>query len=159
MGVAGQIMQYVFRPAERPLRIDHPILAEQRAQKSGESLFLHQWQAGPKEDKLALAVSAFQPVHELAAKYAAQYFDWKEEAVGRVNPAGMIRRQPSAGHNAVDVGVRLQRLPPGMQDAQEADLRAEVFGIGRDLQQRTGAGVEQEFEEDSLVLPDEGTSV
>jgi hypothetical protein len=55
----------------------------------------------------------------------------------------------------VDVGVRLQRLSPGMQDAQEAGLRAEAFGIGGNLQQRIGAGVEQEPKEDSLVLPDE----
>ena len=51
--------------------------------------------------------------------------------------------------------VRLQSLPPGMQDAQEADLRTEVFGIGRDLDQRCGTGFEQELEENSLVLPDE----
>jgi len=49
----------------------------------------------------------------------------------------------------------LQSLPPGMQDAQEADLRAEAFGIGRDLDQCCGAGVEKELEENSLVPPDE----
>ena len=42
-----------------------------------------------------------------------------------------------------------------MQDAQEADLRAEVFRIGGDFQQGFGAGVEQELEEHFLVLPDE----
>ena len=71
MGVASQIMKYVFRSAEWSLRVDHPILAEQRTQKRGESLLLHQGLAGPKEDKLVLPVSAFQPVHELAAEYAA----------------------------------------------------------------------------------------
>ena len=49
----------------------------------------------------------------------------------------------------------MQSLPPGMQDAQESDLRTEVLGIGRDLDQRCGAGFEQELEENSLVLPDE----
>jgi len=34
MSVASQIMQYVFRSAEWPLRIGHPILAEERTQKS-----------------------------------------------------------------------------------------------------------------------------
>src|SRR5215831_10116876 len=55
----------------------------------------------------------------------------------------------------MNVGMRLQSLPPGMQDAQESYLRAEVFGIGSDLDQGFGAGVEQELEENSLVLPDE----
>src|SRR6202158_955326 len=51
--------------------------------------------------------------------------------------------------------MRLQSLPPGMQDAQEAYLRAEVFRIGGDFQQCRSAGVEQELEEHFLVLPDE----
>jgi len=48
---------------------------------------------------------------------------------------------------------------PGMQDAQEADLRAEAFGIGCDLDQCCGAGVEQELEENSLFCQMSGTSV
>ena len=42
-----------------------------------------------------------------------------------------------------------------MQDAQEADLSAEVFRIVGDFQQCCSAGVEQELKENSLVLPDE----
>src|SRR5436853_428660 len=58
-------------------------------------------------------------------------------------------------HDAVNVWMRLQRLPPGMQHAQESDLRAKVFRIGGNFQQRCGAGLEQELEENLLVLPDE----
>src|SRR5271166_4908961 len=53
------------------------------------------------------------------------------------------------------MGMRLQSLPPSVQDAQETDLRAEVFRIGGDFQQRRSAGVEQELKEHFLVLPDE----
>ena len=155
-GCSGQIVQDVLRPAERLFRVDHPVFAEQRTQECGEGLVLHQRQAGPKEDKLVLPVSAFQPRHELSTKYAAQYPDWQEEAIGRANPLVVIRRESPAGHDAVNVGMRLQRLPPGMQDAQESDLRAEVFRIGGDFQQGRCAGVEQELEEHFLVLPDEG---
>ena len=76
--------------------------------------------------------------------------------IGRANPLVVIRRESPAGHDAVNVGMRLQRLPPGMQDAQESDLRAEVFRSGGDFQQGRCAGVEQELEEHFLVLPDEG---
>ena len=75
--------------------------------------------------------------------------------IGCTNPLPVIRRESSAGHDAVNVGMRLQRLPPGMQDAQESDLCAEVFRIGGDFQQCRCAGVEQELEEHFLVLPDE----
>jgi hypothetical protein len=40
-----------------------------------------------------------------------------------------------------------------MQDAQKADLGAEVFRIGGHLQQCFGAGLEQKLEENLLVLP------
>ena len=38
--------------------------------------------------------------------------------------------------------VLLELLVPGVQDAEEADLRAEVVGIARDLKQCFGAGPE-----------------
>src|ERR1035438_38959 len=71
VGVARQIMQHVFRSAEWSFRIDHPILAEERAQKSGECLLLIQRLVRPKESKLILTEGAFQPRHELSTKYAA----------------------------------------------------------------------------------------
>src|SRR5665213_3958286 len=49
MGVAGQIVQYVFGPAERFLRVDDPVLAEQRTQKCGERLLVSQRSAGSEE--------------------------------------------------------------------------------------------------------------
>ena len=54
----------------------------------------------------------------------------------------MIRREPAGRHDAVDVRMADQGLPPRVEDAQDADLRAEMARIGRDLAQRrrTGAG-------------------
>jgi hypothetical protein len=46
-----------------------------------------------------------------------------------------------------------------MQDAQEADLRAEALGIGRDLDQCCGAGVKQELEGTLWFCQMSGTSV
>src|SRR6266550_6240034 len=60
MGVAGQIVQYVFRPAERLLCIDHPFLAEQRTQESRERLLVSQGSAGSEEDEFVLAKGAPQ---------------------------------------------------------------------------------------------------
>jgi hypothetical protein len=41
-----------------------------------------------------------------------------------MNPIGVIRRQTAGGNDAVDVGMMLQLLVPGVQDAEEADLGA-----------------------------------
>ena len=48
--------------------------------------------------------------------------------------------------------VLLEFLVPGMQDAEESDLRAEALGIAGDLQQRLGAGLEQQGVDLAFVL-------
>jgi hypothetical protein len=42
-----------------------------------------------------------------------------------------------------------------VQDAQKTDLGSEMLGVGGDFEQRLGAGLEQEPEENLLVLPDQ----
>ena len=43
-------------------------------------------------------------------------------------------------------------LPPGVKHTEEADLGAEVLGIGGNLQQSRCAGAEQEIVQHFLVL-------
>lgn len=42
-----------------------------------------------------------------------------------------------------------------MQDAEKADGRTQVFRVGGDLKQSSGAGLEQESKENPFVLPDQ----
>ena len=42
--------------------------------------------------------------------------------------------------------------PPGMEDGEEADLGAEVAGVGGDRAQRLGDGPEEEAVDDGLVV-------
>jgi len=42
------------------------------------------------------------------------------------NPAGVIVGESAGGNDAVDMGMKLQFLIPGMQHAEEADLGAEM---------------------------------
>jgi glutamate synthase domain-containing protein 1 len=48
--------------------------------------------------------------------------------------------------------MMLQTLVPGVEHAEEADLRAQVSRIARDLEQRGGAGAEQQSIDQLLVL-------
>src|SRR5207237_3429894 len=45
-----------------------------------------------------------------------------------------------------------QSRSPGMQHSSEADLRAEVLGVGRDGDQGFGGGFEQQVIDDRFVL-------
>jgi hypothetical protein len=64
----------------------------------------------------------------------------------------VVRSEAGGGEHAVDMGMMLHALVPGMEHAEEADLGAEVAGIASDLEQGRGAGVEQQVINQPLVL-------
>lgn len=120
-----------------------------------ERLLRCQRKAWTKEGKLLPAKSAFETRYELAAKDPAQDSDRQKEPQRRRYPPLAVRGQTAARHNTANVWMPLQRLSPGVQNPQEADLGSEMLGIGRYLEQRFRAGLEQKPEEDLLVLPDQ----
>jgi hypothetical protein len=61
----------------------------------------------------------------------------------RSNPAGVIEREPTYGHDPVDMGMNLEFLVPGMQHAEEADPSPEMCGVPCHLQKRFCAGPQQ----------------
>ena len=67
-------------------------------------------------------------------------------------PSRAIRRQASGSDNTVDMRVMLKLLVPGMKDAEETDLGAQMTGIRSDFQQRFGARPEQQTVDDLFVL-------
>jgi hypothetical protein len=79
MRVAGQIVQYVFRPAERFLRIDHPVVFLKRVQKRIECLAVLPAMAGPVEGEPLAAKGFPQAVQELASKDPAENFHRQEK--------------------------------------------------------------------------------
>ena len=64
----------------------------------------------------------------------------------------MIRCQSASSDHAVNVRMMLQPLVPGVEHAEEADLRTEVSRIACDLKQRGGTGTEQQAIDQPLVL-------
>jgi hypothetical protein len=95
------------------------------------------------EAELALLKSGLETGLELAAKYPAQHREGEKEARAGWDPVGVIERQPTGGDDAVDMGMKLQLLIPGMQHAEEADLRPEMLGIASDFKQSFGTGTKQ----------------
>jgi len=58
----------------------------------------------------------------------------------------MVRRQAAAGQDTVDMRMPLERLPPCVQNAEEAKLGPQTGWVGANLQQGCGTSVEQEAE-------------
>jgi hypothetical protein len=65
----------------------------------------------------------------------------------------MIGGQATGRNNAMDMRMMQQLLIPGVQDAEEPDLSAEMFGVPGDLEQSLGAGAKQKAVDFTLVLP------
>jgi len=79
---------------------------------------------------------------------------WQEKPIAwiRRNPAFMIERQTAGWNNAVDMWMMFQFLCPGMENAEEADLSSQEFGIAGDLNQRFSAEAKQHRVNELLVL-------
>ena len=88
----------------------------------------------------------------LAAKQVREDPDREEEIVAAGNPGGRVRCQPAAGDDAVDMRMMQQRLAPGVQHGDEADVSAEMLGVGGDGPEGSGGGSEQGAIDFALVL-------
>ncbi len=89
---------------------------------------------------------------KLAAEDTAEHLDGKEEGAARGDPAGAIRSKTAGGKYAVDMGMMLQALIPGVEHAEEANLGSKVPGIASDLLQSCSAGVKQQVVDQAFIL-------
>ena len=77
-----------------------------------------------------------------------------DEAGRRVwrDPACLVGRDPAAGDDAVKMRVMVQRLSPGVQHRDRADLGAEVARVGGNTTQRLRRRSEQNGVDHGLVV-------
>jgi hypothetical protein len=68
----------------------------------------------------------------------------------------VIGGETARRNHAVDMGVMLQVLSPGVEHAERADVCAEMLGSGRNFQEGRGAGLEERAIEEALILIGEG---
>jgi hypothetical protein len=102
--------------------------------------------------ELSIAESGFQVCHEFGPEEAAEYFDRKKKLPATRNPAALVKRDSPAGNDAVEVGMMIQVLSPGMQHCQKANASAQVSWVGAEPQKRFGGGAEQDAIDQPLVL-------
>jgi hypothetical protein len=156
VSVGAEIAQRVFRAAEGWLGVDDPLVAEQRPGPCGEGSWIRKSGEVSMELELVMVKGSLQSVVELATKDATECLDREEESVAGWDPAQVVGSEASRGGDAVDMGMSLEALVPGMEHAEEANLRAQVAGIASELQQGCSTGLEQQVVDHSFVLESEG---
>ena len=153
MRISAEIAQHLLGPAERRLAVDHPSrrvkLTDQTPKQFGLS------QAAKQAVKLELSgsVSLLERFEKLAAEdFAENPFRKKEAIISRTHPMGMVARQTAGSDDAVNMGMMLQLLIPGMENAEEADLGAEASGFCGNLDESLCAAAEQQSVDHLLIL-------
>ena len=152
MGVSAEIAQGVLRAAEGSLGIDDPVVTEQDSEPGGEAAWLGERCELAVELELALVERRLETGDELATEDTSEHLDWKEEGSSGRDPDPVIRGQTSSGDDAVNMGMMLQSLIPGVEHAEEADLRTQVPRVASDFEQCGGTGAEQQTIDEPLVL-------
>jgi hypothetical protein len=102
--------------------------------------------------ELAVLEGSFKTSDELAAKHATEHLDGKKESIAWLDPARAIGRQTTGGNDAMDMRVKAKFLVSGVENAEEANLSAEMFGIASDFQKGFRTGAKQKIIDDLLVL-------
>ena len=95
--------------------------------------------------ELAVLKGALERFVELSAKDVTEHLDGKKEIVVWFDPARVIGRKSTGWHHAMDMWVSRELLTPSMQNAEEADFCAEVFGIAGHFEKSFRTGAKQEI--------------
>ena len=101
--------------------------------------------------ELAVMKGALESRNKLATKDATEHLDGKKEGVASFDPVGVISGESAGRNHAMDMRVKFELLIPGVQYAEEADLRAEMFGITSDFEKGFRTGAKQKIVNDLLV--------
>src|SRR3977135_1019467 len=152
MGVAAEIGQYLFGPAERRLGVDDPVDATEPIEMPGEDLGIGEAREFAKEAQIACIEGVLQVLQEQPAEQPREDAHWQEETGAASDPAGAIKGGPATRNNARDVRMMLQGLAPSVENHGHAELGAEMLGIGRDGGECLGRRAEKDRASGGLVL-------
>ncbi len=144
MGIPAQVAQHRGCSAKRGLGVHHPVGVEEGIDEGVPLRRGVQVLSGAGQVEFVPIVRAAERLDKFPPKDAAEDFDGKEEArVLRVDPTLVIRRQAAGRHDAMHVRMSDQRLSPGVEDAEHANLCSEMSRIGGDLSKCGGARLKE----------------
>jgi hypothetical protein len=106
VGVSGKVSEHLVWTAERPLGVDHPLLAVQAILEVVEGLGIGQSGAGANKLEGATVVETGEPLKELSTKDLGYRLDREEVAAARATPMPVVIEATRCNDA---MGVRKQR--------------------------------------------------
>ena len=128
MGVAGEIGQHALRSAEGRFGVDDERALAKRAQAFGESGGFGERRKIAEEAEFAAAKAASRPSRNSRRKAFDRARTESRKLGLQPTHRCAVERDAAAGNEAMDMRVVGQRLPPGVQDGDQADLGAQALG-------------------------------
>lgn len=133
MSIPAQVVEHLTGTTEGRLGIDHPLLTTQAVKQTLESTWFGQMSERAMKREVPLLVSPRELFAEETAKETREYPDRQKEVLATTDPALVIKRETTTRDHAMKVRMMAQILAPGMEDGEEANMRAEMLGVGSDL--------------------------
>ncbi len=155
MGVAAQVAEHVPGTPKGTFDVDDPFAGMHLATEPTEVFRFTQVSNRSGQFDRTVGDGATESIQKLATEDSGEHLLGQEEAWRAWNPTGLIRSQSASRYDTMDVGMELQVLTPGMQDAEETDPYAESLGIGGNFHQRIGHAAKQQGIECGRVLEEE----
>src|SRR5450759_2576431 len=112
MGVAAEVLQHVLRSAKGGLGVDHPLLMFEGRQVASEGLWVGKRQDVAEELEFSGGMSPGESFQKETAEASAEDLDGQQEFAAARDPAFVIGRQAAGGNHAVEVGMKIEGLPP-----------------------------------------------
>src|SRR5437868_3977207 len=159
MRIATETSQHLLWSTEGRLGIDDPLDATDFGKATSEGGLLGESGEITEKAEIAGVEGGLEVFEEEPTEEPRQHAHRQEEAWPASDPAcapglrrGRLERQAATGHDTMQVRVMMQVLSPGMKDRNDADLGAEMFGVGGDRAQCRGHCLEQDGVNCGLVL-------
>lgn len=147
MCVSRQIREDLGRTAEGSLCINNPIesasLLEERSPiETGRTL----------AKRCTLAKSLSEQTEKTTTKVTGQDLDRQQEVLSRHDGEATIRnRKAAARDHAVQMGMKRERLTPGMKHREKTENDTEMARIAANHEQRLTDGSEQDLVKESSI--------
>jgi len=154
--VAADIVHHLLWPGERWLGVDDPFHVSHQIEMTGERLSILECLKRREELQLADIEGLLQILQEQSAEQAGEHPYRQEKARAAGDPPGTIRCNPAARDDTMQMRMEKQALSPTVQYGEEADLGAQIFGIGGNGAKCFGGGPEQNAVPQFFVLVCDG---
>ena len=157
VGVAADVVHHLLGSGEGRFGVDDPFhVAHADRDARRKTWRISKGLEGREELEFAGVEGLLQIGQEQSAEQAGQHPYGQEEMGAARNPPATVGRDSATRDDTMQVGMKEQILSPTVEHSEEADLGAQMLGIGSDGGQGLGRGSEQNAVDEIFVLVSNG---